>query len=349
MLNDACQRGVYGAPRIHGELPDVRRAASHASASHLMNARTGAVLIGFALLHGCAPASPRRSVTATAPTLTTTEADVAANDATLHTWTRGGGARSPVLVLINGGPGLSHESMDPLQESLASPALRVLTYDQRGVGRSVAAGTGPFKPADYVEDLDALRRSTGQDRLHLLGHSFGGMVALSYLDRYPERVASVILVGTGVSDSAVMRESGERLAARIVELQQSGLIPDPLPREGCFEKFAAVLPAYLADPKGPMPEPMRRRKCDGSGRSSVLGAFIDTPYGAGVAASTAPALVLYGERDPFGSGPSRYAASALAHARVEIAEIPACGHLGWLECEAAFLQRVQRFLHEHAH
>jgi pimeloyl-ACP methyl ester carboxylesterase len=238
--------------------------------------------------------------------------------------------------------------MDPLQDSLATPSLRVLTYDQRGVGRSVAAGTEPFKPADYVEDLEALRRSADLERLHLLGHSFGGMVALSYLDRYPQRVASLILVGTGVSDSATMRGSGARLSARIAELQHSGLIPDPIPREGCFEKFAAVLPAYLGNPKGPMPEPMRRRKCDSSGRSSVLGAFIDTPYGAGVAWSTAPTLVLYGERDPFGSGPSRFAASALTHAQVEIAELPACGHLAWLECEGLFLDRVRPFLHAHA-
>jgi pimeloyl-ACP methyl ester carboxylesterase len=54
-------------------------------------------------------------------------------------------------------------------------------------------------------------------------------------------------------------------------------------------------------------------------------------------------LVIYGERDPFGPEPSRYAASILKKAAVEVAELPACGHLGWLECEDAFLARIQSF------
>ena len=55
-------------------------------------------------------------------------------------------------------------------------------------------------------------------------------------------------------------------------------------------------------------------------------------------------LVLYGDMDPFGPEPSRFAASTLAHARVELEALPACGHLGWLECETPFLQTVRRFL-----
>jgi proline iminopeptidase len=302
-----------------------------------MNAR--GLLVALILVVGCrAPETPP----AAAPT--TTEADVPSGNATLHTWTRGGSDKSPVLVLINGGPGLSHESMDPLQNALARPSLRVVTYDQRGVGRSVAAGSEPFKPDEYVDDLEALRRHSGQDRIHLLGHSFGGMVALSYLGRHPEHVGSIVLVGTGVSDKGVMQRSGARLASRIAELQKSGIIPDPIPKDAsCSERFAAVGPAYLADPKRPMPEAMRRRTCDGSGRSSVLFAFIDTPYGQGIETAKTPVLVLYGEHDPFGPEPSRYAASILKQASVEVVELPACGHLGWLECEDAFLARVQSF------
>jgi proline iminopeptidase len=301
-------------------------------------ARKALLLVLLTIVSACrAPATPTA-----APT--TAEAEIVSGNATLHAWSRGGSDKSPVLVLINGGPGLSHESMDPLQQALASPSLRVLTYDQRGVGRSVASGTEPFKPEEYVEDLEALRRHTGRERIHLLGHSFGGMVALSYLDRYPDRVASMILVGTGVSDSGVMQRSGARLAARIDELQKSGIIPDPIPKTAsCSEKFAAVGPAYLADPKKPMPEVMRRRTCDASGRSSVLFPFIETSYRAGVETATAPVLVIYGERDPFGPEPSRYAASILKKAAVEVAELPACGHLGWLECEDAFLARIQSF------
>jgi proline iminopeptidase len=234
--------------------------------------------------------------------------------------------------------------MDPLQEALASPTLRVVTYDQRGVGRSTAGGSAPFTPSDHLDDLDAIRRHFRQERVHLLGHSFGGMVALSYVDKYPDRVRSLILIGTGVSEPGVMQRSGARLGARIAQLQRQGLIPDPIPRGSCSETFTAVLPAYLADPKMAAPEPMLRRQCDRSGRSAILDAFIHTPYAGGVSTTTAPALVLYGEMDPFGPEPSAFAASVLSHAKVEVVELPRCGHLGWLECEGPFVARVRTFL-----
>ena len=147
-----------------------------------------------------APARPSSSRPARARVaLVTSELEVVSGAAILHVWSRGGGADSPVLVLSNGGPGLSHESMEPLQDALASPMRRVLTYDQRGVGRSTVAGTAVFRPAEYVADLEAIRVRVDRDRIHLLGHSFGGMISLSYLDAHPEHVASIILVGTGVS------------------------------------------------------------------------------------------------------------------------------------------------------
>lgn len=272
------------------------------------------------------------------------EGDVVTGDSSTHFWSRGGSSRGPTLVLINGGPGLGHESMDPLQEALASPEWRVVTYDQRGVGRSVAGGSRPFTPDDYVADLEALRRRLGQERLHLLGHSFGGMVALLYLDRYPDHVASLTLVDTGVADGEAMRKGGEALGRHIAELQREGLVPDPVPRSTCRQRFLAVMPAYFANPRHAFPDAMLRRTCDNSGRSSVLFDFIDVPYVSGVRTAAIPALVLYGGSDPLGPYASRFAAAALARATVTLHELPDCGHLAWLECREPFLHEVRAFL-----
>ncbi len=104
----------------------------------------------------------------------------------------GGYDGGPVLVLLHGGPGVSHEYMLPL-EALANDELRVVSYDQRGVGRSTGAGTAdPMR--DYVEDLEAVRQAIGSDRLHLFGHSAGGWPAMGYAAAYPEHVASVLFV-----------------------------------------------------------------------------------------------------------------------------------------------------------
>jgi pimeloyl-ACP methyl ester carboxylesterase len=206
----------------------------------------------------------------------------------------------------------------------------------------VAGGTGTFTPDDYVADLEALRQHLGKQQLHLFGHSFGGMVALRYVDRYPDRVASLILADTGVADPASMSAGGEALGHRIAELQREGVIADPIPPD-CHDKILAVLPAYFANPRFPLPAPLLRRACDASGRSSVLMAFIGAPYTSGVAAATFPALVLVGASDPLRPA-SDAAAAALVHARVTRVELPDCGHLGWFECREPFVAAVQRFL-----
>ncbi|HUS14644.1 MAG TPA: alpha/beta fold hydrolase, partial [Chloroflexia bacterium] len=70
--------------------------------------------------------------------------------ATLFVRSVGGYDGGPVLVLLHGGPGISHEYMMPL-EVLASEELRVVSYDQRGVGRSSGSVTSdPMQ--DYAED-----------------------------------------------------------------------------------------------------------------------------------------------------------------------------------------------------
>lgn len=101
------------------------------------------------------------------------------------------------LVVLHGGPGLDHTYLQ-----IATPAWkmlsrkrRVIFYDQRGVGRS-----SPLKPgesctlADQVADLEALRQHLGLQSMDLLGHSWGGYLAMAYAAEHPDRVAHMILV-----------------------------------------------------------------------------------------------------------------------------------------------------------
>ena len=84
-------------------------------------------------------------------------------------------------------------------EKLAGPDLAVVTYDQRGVGRSSSPPADPssYTLEKYAEDLEAVREALGADSVHLFGHSWGGIVALRYATLYPEQVRSIILMGSG--------------------------------------------------------------------------------------------------------------------------------------------------------
>jgi proline iminopeptidase len=100
----------------------------------------------------------------------------------------------PCLVM-HGGLGVDHsqfrKELDPL-----GGVLHLVYYDHRGNGRS---GRPPIETLTLVQlaaDADALRGHLGLEKIAVLGHSYGGCIALQYALRYPRRVSHLILVGT---------------------------------------------------------------------------------------------------------------------------------------------------------
>jgi proline iminopeptidase len=121
--------------------------------------------------------------------------------------------RAPVLFL-HGGPGYNSYSFARVMGARLEQARRMVYLDQRGCGRSERPWDRSYSLAVLVEDVEALRQALGVERWVLLGHSFGGTLALEYAARYPERVAGLVLVG-GLSDApasfAVWKRELERL------------------------------------------------------------------------------------------------------------------------------------------
>jgi proline iminopeptidase len=106
----------------------------------------------------------------------------------------GGGPGTP-LVVANGGPGFDHNYLhvSDVWNRLAQERPVVL-YDQRGNGRSGALKAGQSCTlADQIADLEALRAHLGYERFDLLGHSWGGYLAMAYAARHPERIERLVL------------------------------------------------------------------------------------------------------------------------------------------------------------
>jgi proline iminopeptidase len=122
------------------------------------------------------------------------------------------GAGGLPLVLLHGVPGLG-DYLAPVADLLA-PQHWVVGYDQRGCGGSSRAG--PFHFRDHVEDLNDLRRHLGVDRLHLFGHSWGGLLAQFYARAYPQHVASLILCCSIANTGAQVTALEQRLLAERV-------------------------------------------------------------------------------------------------------------------------------------
>ena len=114
-----------------------------------------------------------------------------------RTWYRVAGdpAARPPLLALHGGPGSTHHYFGPL-ERLAEVGRAVVLYDQVGCGRSEKRPDVPWSIDLFADEVDALREELGLDRVHLLGTSWGGMLALEHAFRRPGTLASLILSST---------------------------------------------------------------------------------------------------------------------------------------------------------
>jgi proline iminopeptidase len=116
------------------------------------------------------------------------------------------------LVLMHGGPSLDHTTLLPL-EPLADK-FTLIFYDHRCNGRSEGTEVTSMTLENLTADADALRQALGFDQWAVLGHSFGGNVALEYALRYPHSLSLLILMNTGGDQRWVNQNSPEILAKR---------------------------------------------------------------------------------------------------------------------------------------
>jgi proline iminopeptidase len=98
------------------------------------------------------------------------------------------------VVFLHGGPGQGSYHFAALAGPYMEPSLRLVYFDQRGSGQSERPWTGEYGIAALIEDIEGLRRKLGVPRIALIGHSFGGALALEYAARYPEHVSAVVFV-----------------------------------------------------------------------------------------------------------------------------------------------------------
>jgi L-proline amide hydrolase len=135
------------------------------------------------------------------------------------------GARLPVLC-AHGGPGMPHDYLDPL-EAMTATGRQVVYYDQLGCGRTgLPRGQVPWSLALFVEELAAVREAAGFERVHLLGHGWGGMLAMEYALAEPDAVHSLVLASVPASMLQWRRETTRLLAALPRELKAALRAPE---------------------------------------------------------------------------------------------------------------------------
>ncbi|HEU5434435.1 MAG TPA: proline iminopeptidase-family hydrolase [Thermomicrobiales bacterium] len=104
------------------------------------------------------------------------------------------------LLCLHGGPGAGHDYLESLA-AMADTDRRVIFYDQLGCGRSSIPASKPemWTVDLYVDEIDAVRRALGLERIHLLGQSWGGMLAMEYALTQPAGLVSLTIASSPAS------------------------------------------------------------------------------------------------------------------------------------------------------
>ncbi len=110
------------------------------------------------------------------------------------------------ILCLHGGPGATHDYLLSMAD-LAEHGYRVTFYDQLGCGRSqVPKDLSLFIPERYVEEVDAFRRKMKLGRPHVIGSSWGGMLAIAYALKYQRNMSTMTTVGGLHSVPLTVRE-----------------------------------------------------------------------------------------------------------------------------------------------
>lgn len=113
----------------------------------------------------------------------------------LHYHSAGSPDAPATVLVLHGGPGGSLDYLLPLTD-LTRWGYRVVLFDQLGCGQSeVPSGTELFTLGHHVEETEGVRTALGLGRVHLIGSSYGGLLALAYAIKYQQHLRSLVTVG----------------------------------------------------------------------------------------------------------------------------------------------------------
>lgn len=260
----------------------------------------------------------------------------------------------PPIIVIHGGPGLTHEYLLPEFTELAKNH-QLIFYDQRGCGRSA----DPFDQKlismeQYIEDIDVIRKEFGFERISILGHSWGGFVALHYTLAHPENIEKLILSNcipvSSEEDLLYECECMKRLAPFQEELDQliasQGFMDRELNSIEMYFHILGQICCYDSEMAGRLN--FKLSSDDFLYYQKVKTIFHDNlfafPYSLHQELNKIdiPTLIIHGDYDPIPLSTAEKIHQSIPHS--EFILMKQCGHFPHLEDPESYMNHINRFL-----
>jgi proline iminopeptidase len=263
------------------------------------------------------------------------------------------------VYLLSGGPGIDPDYMIRLADTL-STSYEVVLIHQRGTGTTKAEPLEAFiNIALYCRDIHAVKEKMKHSQFILLGHSWGGMLAMHYMTLFPQDVSKLLLVSSGGCSLYFFSYFGDNIDARLSKEQQDsvGLFlrqyaevyrsPESTPQQKAdvtFSLFRVRGDGYVYDKKN---VPKKRLSPDNFNlpvNQVMINQLFRSQWNIcdDLSRVATPTLIVIGRQDPVDLETARLINTSIPGSTLEIIE--RCGHFPWVEQEEKFIEVVMQFL-----
>lgn len=256
------------------------------------------------------------------------------------------------IIVVHGGPVLDHGYLEPYFKPLAKD-YELLYYDQRLSGRSSAdVDSVDITLANFVEDIEGLRKEFRYEKFHLMAHSWGGLLGMKYAIKYPDHLNSLILLNSMPASSELWQEENQMMAEQISEedsLKRQEIINSNLfqtdPPKAIEELLIVSFRNQFEDPSLAnnlnfyIPDDYLRRSQRFGYLMSELSVY---NLHEELSALPVPILLIYGDNEPAVEMSGRNLNQILPNSKLSV--IDRSGHFPFIEQPEAFIKELQMFL-----
>lgn len=258
------------------------------------------------------------------------------------------------LLIINGGPGMNSNGFEGFANELSKDFM-VILFDQRGTGKSTLSKVDETTITMdlMVEDMEALRNHLSLKSWHVLGHSFGGLLASLYATKHPECIDKLVYSSSGGLDLGFLSYINDEINAKLsseniknLALWSQKINAGDTTYHARYQRGLALAPAYVYNKKF-VPQ-LADRLTQGNTTINQL-VFKDLNkinYNCNkeLLSFTKPVLIIQGNKDIIREETALNAKKTFQNATMLI--LPNCGHYGWLDQPLEYLNSIKGFLNE---
>ncbi len=279
-----------------------------------------------------------------------------------HVWTkRVGNEPTMKLLLLHGGPGATHEYFEAFDSYLPAAGIEYYYYDQLGSHYS----DQPDEPElwdlpRFVDEVEQVRQALGldKDNFYLLGHSWGGILALEYALRHPEHLKGLIVSNMMASipqynvyaQNTLMPEMDQTALVEIQRLEEAGEYDDPRYMELLMEHH--YIYHVLRLPAAEWPDPVKRGfahinpsiyvPLQGPSELGASGKLLTWDRTADLGAIATPTLTIGARYDTMDPTHMEWMAGAVQHGRY--LPCPSGSHMAMYDDQTVYVEGLVAFI-----